>query len=154
MYGRTFANVLIGILSLWSVYAVLTSVLGVPIVFPMSSGGEAGVPLWRLHVIRQAVFGTFAFYGIMHLLHGSKEVYPVHFLRTFLFSLGLMGLLSLTQDILKGTAVFWTDWAIAIFFIWAGSVLLFASAPKFKRIFGSKWLRPVIYQHLGCKAMF
>ena len=138
MYSRKFANLVIGLLSLWAIYAVLTSLAGAPIVFPMASGGETGVPMSRLAATRHAVLVTFAFYGIMHLLQGSKEVYPVHFLRTFLFSLGLMGLLSLTQDILNGTAVFWTDWAIAIFFIWAGSVLLFASAPKFKRLFGSK----------------
>ena len=70
-YSRKFANSVIGLLSLWAIYAVSTSLAGVPIVFPISSGGETGVPMSRLVAIRHAVFVTFAFYGIMHLLQGS-----------------------------------------------------------------------------------
>jgi len=104
----------------------------------MASGGETGVPMSRLAAIRHAVLVTFAFYGIMHLLHGSKEVYPVHFLKTFLFFLGLMGVVAAVGDIFKGTDVPWTDWAIIIFIIWAGMVLHFASAPKYRRVFGKR----------------
>jgi len=104
----------------------------------MVSGGETGVPMSRLAAIRHAVLVTFAFYGIMHLLQGSKEVYPVHFLKTFLFFLGLMGVVAAVGDIFKGTDVPWTDWAIIIFIIWAGMVLHFASAPKYRRVFGKR----------------
>lgn len=138
MYGRRLANFLIGILSLWAIYAILASVFGIPVVFPLTSGDENGVPMWRLLVVRHAVLGSFAFYGIMHLLQGSKEVYPVHFLKTFLFFLGLMGIFFAVGDHFDGTGVQWTDWAIIIFFIWAAAVLHFASAPKYRRLFGSR----------------
>ena len=138
MYGRRLANFLIGILSLWAIYAILASVFGIPVVFPLTSGDENGVPMWRLLVVRHAVLGSFAFYGIMHLLQGSKEVYPVHFLKTFLFFLGLMGIFFAVGDHFDGTGAQWTDWAIIIFFIWAAAVLHFASAPKYRRLFGSR----------------
>ena len=138
LYSRKFANLVIGLLSLWAIYAVLTSLAGAPIIFPMASGAETGVPMSRLAAIRHAVFVTFAFYGIIHLLQGSKEVYPVHFLKTFLFFLGLMGVVAAVGDISKGMDVPWTDWAIIIFFIWAGVVLHFASAPKYRRVFGKR----------------
>jgi hypothetical protein len=139
MYGRRLANFLIGVLSLWAIYAILASVFGIPVVFPLSSGDGNGVPMWRLLVLRHAVLGSFAFYGIMHLLQGSKEVYPVHFLKTFLFFLGLMGIFFLAAgDHFDGTDVQWTDWAIVIFFIWAAAVLHFASATKYRRLFGSR----------------
>jgi hypothetical protein len=138
MYGRRLANFLIGILSLWAIYAILASVFGIPVVFPLTSGDENGVPMWRLLVVRHAVLGSFAFYGVMHLLQGSKEVYPVHFLKTFLFFLGLMGIFFAVGDHFDGTGVQWTDWAIIIFFIWAAAVLHFASAPKYRRLFGSR----------------
>ena len=138
MYGRRLANFLIGILSLWAIYAILASVFGIPVVFPLTSGDENGVPMWRLLVVRHAVLGSFAFYGIMHLLQGSKEVYPVHFLKTFLFFLGLMGIFFAVGDQFDGTGVQWTDWAIIIFFIWAAAVLHFASAAKYRRLFGSR----------------
>ena len=138
MYGRRLANFLIGILSFWAIYAILASVFGIPVVFPLTSGDENGVPMWRLLVVRHAVLGSFAFYGVMHLLQGSKEVYPVHFLKTFLFFLGLMGIFFAVGDHFDGTGVQWTDWAIIIFFIWAAAVLHFASAPKYRRLFGSR----------------
>ena len=96
------------------------------------------MPMSRLAAIRHAVFVTFAFYGIMHLLHGSKEVFPVHFLKTFLFFLGLMGVVAALVDISKGTGVPWTDWAIIIFIIRDGVVLHFASAPKYRRVFSKR----------------
>jgi len=96
------------------------------------------VPMSRLAAIRHAVLVTFAFYGIMHLLQGSKEVYPVHFLKTFLFFLGLMGVVAALGDISKGTGVPWTDWTIIIFIIWVALVLHFASAPKYRRVFGKR----------------
>ena len=139
MYGRRLANFLIGILSLWAIYAILASVFGIPVVFPLTSGDENGVPMWRLLVVRHAVLGSFAFYGVMHLLQGSKEVYPVHFLKTFLFFLGLMGIFFLAVgDHFDGTGVQWTDWVIVIFFIWAAAVLHFSAAPKYRRLFGSR----------------
>lgn len=138
MFGRHFANLLIGILSLWAIYAILASALGISVVFPLASDNDNGVPLWRLLAIRHAVLGTFAFYGVMHLLNGSKEVYPVHFLKTFLFFLSLMGVFSRVGNHFDGTSVPWTDWAIIIFFIWAAALLHFASAPKYRRLFGTR----------------
>ena len=84
MYGRRFANLLIGLLSLWAIYAICSSTLGVFVIFPLTAVGGDNVPMGRLHSIRLAVLGTFAFYGIMHLMQGSREVYPAHFLKTFL----------------------------------------------------------------------
>ena len=92
----------------------------------------------RLAATRHAVLVTFAFYGIMHLLQGSKEVYPVHFLKTFLFFLGLMGVVAALGDISNETSVSWTDWAIIIFIIWVAVVLHFASEPKYRRVFGKR----------------
>ena len=93
MYSRIFANVLIGLLSLWAIYSIVSAAFGVFIVFPFRTVDSVGVPDGRLQSIRLAVLATFAFYGIMHLVQGSKEVYPIHFLKTFLFFLGSMGAL-------------------------------------------------------------
>ena len=81
MYSRNFANLLIGLLSLWAIYSILSTAFGVFVVFPFKAGDSDGVPDFRLHSIRLAILETFAFYGIMHLLHGSKEVYSMHFLK-------------------------------------------------------------------------
>ena len=62
------------------------------VIFPFTLVESNEIPYENLLGIRLAIFSTFAFYGVMHLLHGSKEVYPIHFLKTFLFMLSIMGL--------------------------------------------------------------
>ena len=66
----------------------------------------------RLHAIRLAVIGTFAFYGVMHLMHGSAEVFPIHFLKTFLFFLSIIGLAVAWKAQTGGTDVSLQHWAL------------------------------------------
>lgn len=138
MYSRKFANFLIGLLSLWAIYSILSTALGVFVVFPLQVVDSEGVPVLRLHSVRIAVIGTFAFYGIMHLMHGSKEVYPSHFLKTFLFSLALAGTFFVMRETVEGVDVAWTKWSLIVFFFWVAIVLHLASAPKYRRYFGKK----------------
>ena len=138
LYSRKLANLLIGLLSLWAIYSILSTAFGVFVVFPFRAVEIEGVPDGRLHSIRLAVMGTFAFYGIMHLLQGSKEVYPMHFLKTYLFFIGLMGTILGISNTLDGVDVPWTEWAWVFFFTWVAIVLHLALAPKFRRHFGKK----------------
>ena len=138
MYGRWLANLLIGLLSLWAIYVILSSAIGFLVIFPLVAANDDGVPMLRLLSIRHAFLATFAFYGIMHLLQGSKEVFPIHFLKTFLFFLSLMGFLFGVKDHLAETAVPWTVWALVVFFLWVAMVLHFASAPRYRRYFNKK----------------
>ena len=61
MYSRIFANVLIGLLSLWAIYSIVSTAFGVFIVFPFRTVDSVGVPDGRLQSIRLAVLATFAF---------------------------------------------------------------------------------------------
>ena len=138
MYGRRFGNLLIALLSLWAIWSIVSTTLGVFVVFPFRAVDGDGVPMGRLHSIRLAVLGTFVFYGIMHLVRGSKEVYPLHFLKTFLFFLGSMGALFGTRKTFEGVDVPWTEWTLVIFWLWVALVLHFASTPGYRRYFGKK----------------
>ena len=138
MYGRIFANVLIGLLSLWAIYSIVSTAFGVFIVFPFRTVDSAGVPDGRLQSLRLAVLATFAFYGIMHLVQGSKEVFPIHFLKTFLFFLGSMGALFGIRKTIEGVNVPWTEWSLVIFWLLVAVYLHLASAPRYRRYFGKK----------------
>ena len=138
MYSRIFANVLIGLLSLWAIYSIVSTAFGVFIVFPFRTVDSAGIPDGRLQSIRLAVLATFAFYGIMHLVQGSKEVYPIHFLKTFLFFLGSMGALFGIRKTFEGVNVPWTEWSLVIFWLLVALSLHLASAPRYRRYFGKK----------------
>ena len=71
MFGRRLANLLIGLLTLWAIYTIIAWLLDVSIMFPFVEVEPDEIPMGRMHAIRLAVIGTFAFYGLMHLLQGT-----------------------------------------------------------------------------------
>ena len=138
MYGGRLATILIGLISLWAIYTILASVFGVFIVFPPASVDSDAIPMGRLQAIRLAVIGTFAFYGVMHLLQGSREVYPIHFLKTFLFFLAIMGGMWAVRKQIEGVEVPWTEWVLVGFWFWVAVVFHLSSAPRYRRYFSKK----------------
>lgn len=138
MYSERLATILIGLISLWAIYTILASVFGVFIVFPLASVDSDAIPMGRLQAIRLAVIGTFAFYGVMHLLQGSREVYPIHFLKTFLFFLAIMGGMWAVRKQIEGVEVPWTEWVLVGFWFWVAVVFHLSSAPRYRRYFSKK----------------
>ena len=138
MYSGRLATILIGLISLWAIYTILASVFGVFIVFPLASVDSDAIPMGRLQAIRLAVIGTFAFYGVMHLLQGSREVYPLHFLKTFLFFLAIMGGMWAVRKQIEGVEVPWTEWVLVGFWFWVAVVFHLSSAPRYRRYFSKK----------------
>jgi hypothetical protein len=104
------------------------------VIFPFTLVESKEIPYNNLIGIRLAIFATFGFYGIMHLLHGSKEVYPVHFLKTFLFMLSILGL---TVYIKENAEVTLKQWMICLFFFFVAIIIHIATGSK-KRRFGKK----------------
>ena len=138
MFGRRLANLLIGLITLWAIYTIIVWLLDVSIMFPFVEVEPDEIPMGRMHAIRLAVIGTFAFYGLMHLLQGSAEVFPIHFLKTFLFFLSILGLAVASKSQTDGTAVSWEHWALALFWLVVALVLHFASPPRYRRYFRKK----------------
>ena len=92
------------------------------------------IPYDNLSATRLAILATFAFYGLMHFLHGSKEVYPIHFLKTFLFMLSIMGL----TVFVKGNAeVSLKQWFLLLFFFCVATTLHLTTTSRIRR-FGKK----------------
>ena len=90
--GFRLVNVLIGLFTLWAIYIVVAWLFDLSIMFPYVQVEPEEIPMGRLHAIRLAVIGTFAFYGVMHLLQASAEISTIHFLKMFLFFLSIIGL--------------------------------------------------------------
>ena len=131
---HTFTNIFILFLSFWAIYTVISFYFNIYIVFPFTLVESKEIPYDNLIGIRLAIFATFAFYGLMHLLHGSKEVYPVHFLKTFLFMLSIIGL----TVFMKGNAeVTLKQWMLCLFFFFVAIVIHIATTSKIRR-FGKK----------------
>jgi len=133
MSGRFVANLLVGLLSLWAIYTIVSNFVGVTVYFPFNLAVEQDIPYHRWQTARLAVFATFAFYGVMHLLHGSREVYPVHFLKTYLFMLSVIGLVVFMQE-----GVHPIEYALVGLFFWIALTLHFATGTRLKRYFSKK----------------
>ena len=131
---QKFTSIFIFFLSVWAIFTIVSFYFDVYILFPFTLVESNEIPYDNLIAIRLAIFSTFAFYGLMHLLHGSKEVYPVHFLKTFLFMLSIMGL----TVFIKGNAeVSLKQWLLLLFFFCVAIILHLASSSKIRR-FGKK----------------
>ena len=131
---HTFTNIFILCLSFFAIFTVALFYFDIYLIFPFTLVGSEEIPYNNLIGIRLAIFATFGFYGIMHLLHGSKEVYPVHFLKTFLFMLSIIGL----TVFMRGNAeISLKQWLLLLFFFCVAIILHIATNSKIRR-FGKK----------------
>ena len=130
MYIRKFTDILIFFLSIFAILTVASFYFDVYVIFPFTLVKSNEIPYENLLGIRLAIFATFAFYGVMHLLHGSKEVYPIHFLKTFLFMLSIMGL---TVFIKSDSVVSLKQWLIIVFFFCVAIILHISTSKKIRR---------------------
>ena len=127
---RKIRDIFIFCLSIWATLTIVSFYFDVYILFPFTLVENNEIPYENLIAIRLAIFATFAFYGLMHLLHGSKEVYPVHFLKTFLFMLSIMGL---TVFIKTNAEVSLKQWLIILFFFCTAIILHLSNNSKIRR---------------------
>ena len=127
---RKLRDIFIFCLSIWATLTIVSFYFDVYILFPFTLVENNEIPYENLIAIRLAIFATFAFYGLMHLLHGSKEVYPVHFLKTFLFMLSIMGL---TVFIKTNAEVSLKQWLIILFFFCIAIILHLSTSSKIRR---------------------
>ena len=88
---RVFANIIIIAMSIWALAAALTAMLGTTVYFPWVLEPSAEIPLHRLAAIRVGVLLTCAYFGFLHIIGKSMQLYPINFLTTFLFFLVVGG---------------------------------------------------------------
>ena len=88
---RVFANIIIVVMSIWALAAALIAMLGITLYFPWMLEPSAEIPLHRLAAIRVGVLLTCAYFGFLHIIGKSMQLYPVNFLTTFLFFLVVGG---------------------------------------------------------------
>ena len=103
------------------------------LLFPFRVSERQEIPYHRWQSVRLTMIATFVFYGFMHLIFGSREVYPVHFLKTYLFMLSIVG----TCVFLKAE-VPPHEYLLAGLFFWIAVTLHLASGQRMRRYFSRK----------------
>ena len=130
---RVFANIIIIAMSIWALAAALTAMLGTTVYFPWVLGPSAEIPLHRLAAIRIGVLLTCAYFGFLHIIGKSMQLYPINFLTTFLFYL-----------VLGGTIVFYkyqvplSEYLLSVFWGFVCLTTYIASRPLVRDYFKKK----------------
>ena len=95
---QVISKLLVGLLALWAVYASVTAFFGISVYFPLRLADAEPIPYHRWQSARISVFLTFAYFAIIHLLNGSREMYPVKFLEAYLAILTCVGTVIFVQQ--------------------------------------------------------
>ena len=127
---RLLSKIVILGLSIWGIYATVSALMGVTIYFPLRFGEVEDIPYHRWQAVRVSVFLTFIYFAVLHLVNGSREIYPVKFLETYLVMLTIAGLAIFIRE-----GVDAGEYAIVGFFGVCALILNLASRPKFRRYF-------------------
>ena len=130
---RITSNIVIIALALWAVYVTITALFGVTIYFPFRVAGADSIPEHRWQSTRLSVFVTFAYYAVIHLVNGSREVYPIHFLKVYLFVLTAVGTLVFVK-----AGVPPHEYVVPVFFGACVLILHIGSRPRFRKYFARK----------------
>lgn len=130
---RITSNIVIAALALWAIYVTITALFGVTVYFPFRVAGVDSIPEHRWQSARLSVFVTFAYYAVIHLVNGSREVYPIHFLKVYLTVLTAVGLaLFIKADVPP------YEYAVPVFFGSCALILHIASRGRFRKYFSRK----------------
>ncbi len=130
---RITSNIVIIALALWAVYVTITALFGVTLYFPFRVVGADSIPEHRWQSTRLSVFVTFAYYAVIHLVNGSREIYPIHFLKVYLFVLTTVGTLVFVK-----AGVPPHEYVVPVFFAACALILHIGSRPRFRKYFARK----------------
>ena len=88
---RIFANIVIIVISIWALAAAASAMLSATVYFPWILAPSGEIPPHRLDAIRVGVLLTCAYFGFLHIIGKSEQLYTINFLTTFLFFLVVGG---------------------------------------------------------------
>ena len=65
--------------------------------FPLVSPRKENIPYYKLKIVKLSVFITFVYYALFHFIKRSEKIYPIYFLKTYLFALAFTGFITFFQ---------------------------------------------------------
>ena len=89
---RLIAKLLVSTMVIWLLSVVTCSLFGISIQFPFTILEEGEIAYHRWQTIRIALFLTIAYYGLQYVLGLTKEVYPISFVKVYIFNMCIVGI--------------------------------------------------------------
>ena len=130
---RFFAKLLVTAMVIWLLSVVVCSLFGVSIQFPFTLVEEGKIAYHRLQTIRIALFLTVAYYGLQYVLGLTKQVYPINFVKVYIFNMCIVGLaLFYRLDVDR------EEYLVLAFWLLFLAILNIATANRYRRLFKKK----------------
>ena len=130
---RLFAKILVMAMVIWLLSVVICSLLGVSIQFPFTILEEGEIAYHRWQTIRIAPFLTVAYYGLQYVLGFTKEVYPINFVKVYIFNMCIVGL-----ALFYRLNVEREEYLVLAFWLLFLAILNIATTNRYRRLFKKK----------------
>ena len=130
---RLFAKLLVAAMVIWLLSVVICGLLGVSIQFPLTLIEEGEIAYHRWRTIRIALFLTIAYYGLQYVLGLTKQVYPINFVKVYIFNMCIVGLaLFYRLDVDR------EEYLVLAFWLLFLAILNIATTNRYRRLFKKK----------------
>ena len=130
---RFFAKLLVTAMVIWLLSVVICSLFGVSIQFPFTLVEEGEIAYHRLQTIRIALFLTVAYYGLQYVLGLTKQVYPINFVKVYIFNMCIVGLaLFYRLDVDR------EEYLVLAFWLFFLAIINIATTNRYRRLFKKK----------------
>ena len=127
---KILSKILVGLLSLWTVFSVIAELMGVTIYFPFIIVEKQEIPIHRITSVRLSVLLTFAYFGFRYLFFQSEKLYPIGFLDIYIKSLTICCLF-----VFYTSRVEFREYYFVLFLFIVSLILHFASRNKIRSYF-------------------
>jgi len=89
--AKNLSKIIVTILSLWSIFIIISEIMGITVYFPFNFVEREEIPYHRINSVRLSVFLTFIYFGFRYLFFQSEKLYPIQFLEIYIKSLTICG---------------------------------------------------------------
>ena len=128
--NRILSKIIVGILCLWSIFIIISEVMGFTVYFPFNFVERQEIPYHRINTIRLSVFLTFFYFGFRYLFFQTEKLYPIQFLDIYIKSLVLAGIF-----VFYSMRVEFREYYFVFFFFIVSIILHFSSKKKVRSYF-------------------
>ena len=127
---RLFSKLLVMVMAIWLLSVVICGLFGVSIQFPFTLVEEGDIAYHRWQTVRIALFLTVAYYGLQYVLGLTKEVYPINFVKVYIFNMCIVGL-----ALFYRFGVDREEYLVLAFWLLFLAVLNIATTNRYRRLF-------------------
>ena len=130
---RLLAKLLVATMVIWLLSVVICGLLGVSIQFPFTLIEEGEIAYHRWQTIRIALFLSVAYFGLQYVLGFTKEVYPINFVKVYIFNMCVVGL-----ALFYRLGVDREEYLVLAFWLLFLAILNIATTNRYRRLFKKK----------------